>query len=300
MLLLEIAGITISLRSAVPLTLRALPPCYEQFVLGSGHCMTDSVIGINLELGPFPDTEHAKMIFDTEQSWSLLFDGKDYFVILRSAVLREPLWMVRFDRSCRDITIFCGEPSLTREDNRILALNPLSYPLDQILLMYILSQKQGALVHAAGMTLHGKGYIFPGRSGAGKSTMARLLYGRPESVMLSDDRIILRRHGSAVRAYGTPWPGDAGIAENRSARLDGIIFIRHGSSNRMKKLTPQEAWKMLMPVTSIPWYDEKTLSVVLQFCEELVSAIPAYELSFLPVSSAADFLADFLAARKGQ
>ena len=166
--------------------------------------------------------------------------------------------------------------------------------------MYLLSQKQGAIVHAAGMSMHGKGYIFPGRSGAGKSTVSRLLLSCETATMLSDDRIIIRKSDNAFRAFGTPWPGDAGIAENRSSELNGIFFIHHDSENSIKKLPPSEALRRLMPVTSIPWYDEKPMSDILQFCEDLVYAIPAYELFFRPDSSVADFMEKFLLSGPGQ
>jgi hypothetical protein len=280
--------------------LKNISPMYNHFIASSDRAAHGADVEIRLEVDNLPDTACLRKIFDTEESWTMFCEEDTFFLELKPPPLREPLWIARFDRRCRDITIFCGEPSLTREVNRIEALNPLSYPLDQVLLMHLLSQKQGAVVHAAGMTLHGSGYIFPGRSGAGKSTIARLLSGRHETGMLSDDRIIIRRHGDTFRAYGTPWPGDAGIAENVSAQLDGIIFIHHDSCNRMKELAPREAWKMLIPVTSIPWYDEKTLSDILRLCEDLVYNIPVYELYFRPDSTATDYLEEFLVSGTAQ
>jgi serine kinase of HPr protein (carbohydrate metabolism regulator) len=162
--------------------------------------------------------------------------------------------------------------------------------------MYILSQEQGLLVHAAGISMHDKGYIFPGRSGAGKSTLARLLASRDTASTLSDDRIIIRKRDNAFKAYGTPWPGEAGIAENVSDQLHGIFFIHHAGENRIKEVSSREALNRLLPVASIPWYDEKPMSDILKTCEDLVCTIPAYELHFTPDSSVADFLEKFLAS----
>lgn len=296
----EIAGFTFVVRSRSPLTVENSSPVYQQFIPASHHPDVDEVLEVWLELDNLPDTGRMRKIFDTEESWSMFFDEDSYFLELKPEPLQEPLWIVRFDSSFRNTTIYCGEPSLRRKHNRAAVLDPFGYPLDQILLMYLLAGKQGAIVHAAGMSMHGKGYIFPGRSGAGKSTVSRLLLGNDTATMLSDDRIIIRRRGNAFRAFGTPWPGDACIAVNRSSELGGIFFIHHASENSIKKMTPSEALKRILPVTSIPWYDEKPMSDILQFCEDLVYAVPAYELFFRPDDAVSDFMEKFLLAGSEQ
>jgi len=296
LLSMEIAGITFSLRSSTQLVLRNISPVYQQFISGPKHASADDEVEILLESANLPVTGKMRRMFDAEQAWSLFREGDTYFLELKPPPLQEPLWVVRFNAGFKSTVIYCGEPSLSRVNDRISVLNPLSYPIDQILLMYILSGRQGALLHAAGISVCGKGCIFPGRSGAGKSTISRLLLDREGVTMLSDDRIILRKFDSGFRAFGTPWPGDAGLAENISSRLGGIFFIHHDSENKIRELSPREALNLLMPVTSIPWYDEQPMSDILKTWEDLVYAVPAYELYFRPDSSAAVFLEEFLAS----
>ena len=50
---------------------------------------------------------------------------------------------------------------------------------------------ESAAIHASGLIFNGAGLLFVGHSGAGKSTMVKLL--RDESKILCDDRIIVRR-----------------------------------------------------------------------------------------------------------
>ena len=146
------------------------------------------------------------------------------------------------------------------------------------------------------MSINGRGYIFPGKSGAGKSTLSRLFLGRDTAEMLSDDRIIIRKIDGKFKAFGTPWAGDAGIAENKSFPLYGIFFIHHAEANMIKEIKPKEAMEKLMPVTSIPWFDRDVMPQILNFCEELVSNIPAYQLYFKPDTEVADFLDKFNAS----
>ena len=170
---------------------------------------------------------------------------------------------------------------MTGEGKARMLMNPFSYPLDQFLLVYVLAEREGALFHACSVDLDGKGYILPGRSGAGKSTISGIFESKGYSV-LSDDRVVVRKIGDAFRVFGTPWTGDAGIAENRALPLDGMLFVVHGEENRLVKISAKEAFERLIPVTSILWYDEKVLPSMLSFCEDLAMNMPAYDLYFRP------------------
>ncbi|MBU4491984.1 MAG: hypothetical protein KKD69_05930, partial [Euryarchaeota archaeon] len=52
--------------------------------------------------------------------------------------------------------------------------DPLGYPLNQILMIILLSRSKGALLHACGIYDRGSGYLFSGISGHGKSTIAKI------------------------------------------------------------------------------------------------------------------------------
>ena len=160
-------------------------------------------------------------------------------------------------------------------------MNPISYPLDQVLLMYALADREGIFMHAAAVESNGKGYIFPGKSGAGKSTISRFFAARGYS-LLSDDRIVVRKIDGEFYVFGTPWAGDAGIAENRKLPLGGIFFLRQSSENRVQEITPAETAERLMPVTSILWFDKQTVPGILSFCEDMVLHVPAYNIFFKP------------------
>ena len=103
----------------------------------------------------------------------------------------------------------------------MIVSNPVHYPLDQLLLMYTLAQREGALLHAAGVDIQGQGFIFPGKSGAGKSTLSRQLVVQKELEVLSDDRIVIRKIDGVFQAFGTPWPGDAGLPGPAAAAAHG-------------------------------------------------------------------------------
>jgi hypothetical protein len=252
------------------------------------------MIDICLELGSMPKTERLPRLFDSGESWFICKDDNHYFLALSHPASREkPIWVALFESSFKKTTVYCSERLVKKKGKGLVVSNPFHYPLDQLLLMYVLARKKGAILHAAGMVVNEKGYLFLGRSGAGKSTLVRLCSGRDGFDFLSDDRIVVRKERDGYRAYGTPWPGEAGIAANRGVSLSSMFFIYHGSENRIIEVSRKDALERLLPVISIPWYDRRVVEEILDFCDGLVSHIPAFELYFKPDTEVANVLGNF-------
>jgi len=250
-------------------------------------------IRIYPELPNLFDIEKLEKIFDTEQSWSMFRKGADCFIAINPQGFKtNPICVARFDSSLKEVQIYCNNAG-TGIDGKKSIINPFCYPLDRLLMMYILAKKEGAMLHAAGVIINGKGYIFPGSSGAGKSTLSRQFSSDKDSAVLTDERVIVRKFNGKIKVFGTPWPGEAGIAVNRSAPLSDIFFIHHGTENKIKEIKPGEALQRLLPVTSIPWYDPEIMTKILHFCEDLISRVSTYELYFTPDDRVIDFLEEF-------
>ena len=84
-----------------------------------------------------------------------------------------------------------------------------------------------ALFHSATVSLDGKGYMFLGKSGTGKSTHARLwLQNIPGTELMNDDNpaVRIKADGTAV-VYGTPWSGKTPCYRNISAPIGGIVLL---------------------------------------------------------------------------
>ena len=293
---IEISGIHFVVTCKDAVLLQNISDAYKSFY--RNKYSDAQVFNVTVSTGPgkLPHSENIKKIFDSEQSWSMFKDKDQYYLSLDpSAIFEKISCHAHFDNNITEATLY-SEISGRSVNGKTKVQNPFCYPLDQILLMYILAKRDGALIHAAGLSIHGRGFIFPGKSGAGKSTLSRLFLGRDNIGMLSDDRVVARKIKGLFEVFGTPWPGDAGIAENKNFPLSGIFFIHHADKNMIKEIKPKEAIERLMPVTSIPWYDEKTMSDILSFCEDLVFNVPAYELYFKPDSEVVDFFEKFVSA----
>jgi hypothetical protein len=292
---MDIAGVNFNISCRDSVILRDFPPIYQPFIKKTNSDSASITFNIRLELHDVPDTGNMKKIFDTDDSWSMYKHDNDYIIALNPPALKKQIvWLARFNESFSETVVYCSDLLKRETDSGIKVLSPVLYPLDQLLLIHILAQNQGALIHAAGIELRGNGYIFPGRSGAGKSTISSQFSKRRLFGLLSDDRIAVRKINNTFVAYGTPWAGEAGIAENKGATLSGIFFIHQGAENVIKEITRREAFERLMPVTSVPWYDEEIMTKVLSFCEDMVSGVAAYDLFFKPDSEIVDVLEKYL------
>lgn len=163
--------------------------------------------------------------------------------------------------------------------------------IDQFLIINLLSQNNGFLLHASGVALEGKGLCFVGRSGAGKSTLLNLFSDDVDRrSLLNDDRLALRHYGGLWRLFGTPWYGESRVSSSACAGLSAIFFIRQSKHNYVRKLSASEICPHLTVLSLLPYWDEEGVSRVLETYQHLIRTIPAFELGFLPDKSAVELI----------
>ncbi len=288
-----IGGVDIVVASAPSILLRIANPLYKKFFVADAVGGGSQRISLRIKNDQWPEYRHLEKIFDTQDSWSVHRDEKNYWLGLAPDREKNPLWVARFDRGARRVDLYCQAGPRQANGKRTMDL-PLVYPLDQLLLMYYFSGRQGLLAHTAGLVLKGKAFLFCGASGAGKSTISELLVRAKVGKVLSDERMIVREIAGQMIAFGTPWAGTAGIARAGRAPLSGVFFLKHGKKNRIEKLDASTAADRLLPMASIPWYDPDTAAPIITFAKRIFAGVPAWEFSFTPDSSAIDFFREFI------
>jgi hypothetical protein len=246
------------------------------------------------EMNALPSSAGLTEIFNGRGAWSIFRKDEEYLLVLNPSLAGGPECVVRFSPQSEKFLVYCGKMNIVEAAGGKKIRNPFTFPIDQIILMYYLAIKGGAVIHAAGIEINQRGYVFAGRSGAGKTTISRQFAAKKYSGMMSDDRVIIKKTEGIFRVFGTPWPGEGGIASNTSAPLHGIFFLSHEETNRIKELKPQKALEKLLPVVSIPWFDREIMPFVLDFCGSLVLNIPSYELFFKPDTEVVDFFEKFI------
>jgi hypothetical protein len=171
------------------------------------------------------------------------------------------------------------------------AVNPVEYPLDELLWIHRLAMGEGVEVHGCGVIApDGRGLLLTGHSGAGKSTSSRLWSRQSGARVLSDDRIILRREHDRIWMYGTPWHGDAGIAEADRAPLDGIFVLAHGRRNEVRPLSRTTASAELFARSFVPHHSSEAITFILEFFSKVTDCVPCFAYSFVPDVTAVEAL----------
>jgi hypothetical protein len=163
---------------------------------------------------------------------------------------------------------------------------PLTAPLDRVLFVNIITHGLGLMLHACGVVVDGKGYVFAGPSNAGKTTLARLWHAFSDATVLGDECLILRRKDDQFWVYGTPWVGEAGLFSPRGVPVEQIFFIEHGQQNLVSPISAGSAAKKLLAQSILTPYDAFAVEFGLDFCLDFVAAVPAYVLGFVPDQSA--------------
>jgi len=155
------------------------------------------------------------------------------------------------------------------------------YALDsllRVLLSWKLATRHGFLLHAATVVRAGKAYVFTGRSGAGKSTVASLA---PMGTVLTDEISLLRFENREWRAYGTPFWGEFRAAgANTSAPVRGLFRLVQAAENRVTPLRPVEMLRALLPNVLFFSAETEANRRLLKILSDAVDSISGYGLAF--------------------
>jgi hypothetical protein len=155
------------------------------------------------------------------------------------------------------------------------------YALDsllRILLTAVLLPRRGFLLHAASVVRDGRAYIFAGRSGAGKSTVASL---SPVGSVLTDEISLLRYSDGCWQAFGTPFWGEFRAAGmNRHFPIAGIYFLTQDCQDRFEPLSAKQILRALLPCVLFFSSEKRANEALLCTLLDLAERVPGYRLHF--------------------
>ena len=160
-----------------------------------------------------------------------------------------------------------------------------------LMIMFALAtaDKGTVLFHAAAVSYEGRGYMFLGPSGTGKSTHAslwqRYIVG---TALVNDDNPVVRidEDGTAT-VYGSPWSGKTPCYRNVSYPLSGIVVLSQAPYNKIQRLSGIYAYAALVESISGKRWDERIADGLHQTENALASSVPVWHLECLPDEAAA-------------
>ncbi len=157
---------------------------------------------------------------------------------------------------------------------------------NSLMIMYALATagKGTLLFHAAVVSQEGKGYLFLGTSGTGKSTHARLWLEHIRGTELVNDDNPVVRDGIV---YGSPWSGKTPCYRNVSVPIGGIVMLSQAPYNKIRRLKGIEAYVAVVESVGSKVWDNHIAESQHQTENTLVSTIPMWHLECLPDEEAA-------------
>jgi hypothetical protein len=245
-----------------------------------------------------PDEPGGEPIFDSGLPWQLARLGDEFVFTFRSAIGGSvPYKTARFNATFTVGDVRVYRPRFDRQLHD--TVNPLEYPLDELLMIHVLSQGRGVEVHACALVDGaGRAYVFAGQSGAGKSTLARLWVGHPGVKLLSDERIVLRTDRDPIAVYGTPWHGDALLASPLCGDLAGVFFLDHAPGNTVTPVTASLALARLFSCSFLPFHGAAPVNHTVTALERVVSRTRCYRLGFTPDASVIETLEPYVSGSR--
>ena len=144
-------------------------------------------------------------------------------------------------------------------------------------------------IHASAIRYRGRGVLFLGESGTGKSTHSRLWRENiPGTALLNDDSPILGLADGTVRVWGSPWSGKVPCYRNESCPVAAIVRLVQAPENQIRRLSPIEAFGALFPSTPPAFIrDTRLQDAVCTLLGQIIGLVPVYRLECRPDAEAA-------------
>ena len=252
---------------------------YESFLVGGDD---DCIFSVEL-IDTMPDTSDKQKVTTNCGALDLprfdLYDWKDLWLFEGAPTYEAP---VRF--------YLITDKAFSKARFRLLG-SPRFSVNTVMMLMYAFStsKKNTLLMHSSVTVKDGKGYLFLGKSGTGKSTHSQLwIENIGGCELLNDDNPILRiEPNGEIRVYGSPWSGKTPCYRNLDYPVGAIVDLHQAKTNEIHQLPIVRAYASLYVSCSGIRFLKEMADGLHSTIEKIVSLVPFYSLDCLPNAEAA-------------
>lgn len=139
------------------------------------------------------------------------------------------------------------------------------------------------LLHASVTRYEGRGNLFFGVSGTGKSTHSRLWHDFvPGSDLMNDDNPIIRIEDGRCLVYGSPWSGKTLCYRNVVAPVNALVRLEQFPENRIARIQALEAYASVIAAVSTIRWNHGIMSLLIPTIEYVAMNIPCFQLKCRP------------------
>lgn len=277
----QVAGVSFCIHFEDYAEGRALLPSYEPFFVEQTDAPRIFKLTINKDAVDLNEAGKKIGQFDNPDSSHdvyLLPDGGYKMIV--SNFRKEPAaaFITNADFSLIKVSLFGNKR------NWVFGLN------NAIMIAFAFSgaQKDLLLIHASVTMKDGKGYLFLGKSGTGKSTHSQLwLKHIPETELLNDDNPAVRLINDEVIVYGTPWSGKTPCYKNKQVPIGAFVKLEQYPENIIRREPPLKAFATLLTSTSSMLWDKPLYEKICNTVSAIAMLAPLFHLRCKPDEEAA-------------
>lgn len=266
-------------------------PSFQPFVANIAQA-ADIVISITVDNGYRPDRDavtEADRFFSSDLEYFLYTREDGGFIISFRDKARNPLGIIDLSSDFRNAVVAL----LTNGDNVVGS----SYAFSTAIMLaytFATANLSTIVIHSSAVKHKGKGYMFLGESGTGKSTHSQLwLKNVSDAELINDDNPIVRIEDTGnIMVYGSPWSGKTPCYKPMKAQVGALVGLHQSDKNKILRLQPVSAFvETFSSVATLiccrSCYDSIVRTVI-----RLSETVPFYSLECLPDDKAAILCAE--------
>jgi serine protease inhibitor len=116
--------------------------------------------------------------------------------------------------------------------------------------------------------------------------------------IINGDRPTLHINHTEIRAHGVPWDGKEQLFLQENYPVSTIVEVRQAKQNSIRKLSNNQAFKLLMKQCFIPMWDDNAKFQVIKTIRYISKNVTFYRIFSLPHESAVKLLDEILTNNK--
>lgn len=269
-------------KDLVEMGLRGFKPFATETTESDAHCTLHFIDSIDVTaLGDLRTLSESYIAdSDSDSAFYATDGGYLYSIISRNDNQQPALFYI--DSATNDV-ITDIKPS----DNISLAI--LRFGI-WVMFGTVLLKHNAVAIHSSVIVADGRGVLFLGESGTGKSTHTRLWRENIEGArLLNDDSPIVRIVDGEVRVYGSPWSGKTPCYKNEVYPMAGLCRLSQAPHNRITRLSNLRTIGALLPSCPPIFAHDTTLQdMICTTVGEIVRGTNGYHLECLPNKEASE------------
>lgn len=145
-------------------------------------------------------------------------------------------------------------------------------------------------IHSSLINYRGRGLLFLGPSGIGKTTQAELWQKYRGAQIINGDLAFVQKTENEFLGWGTPWHGSSPYCMNASVPVTALIVLKQAEKNSLRRLTGFSMVSEVSQSVFYPLWLEGGTELCLETLDALLRQIPVYELACRPDEASVSLL----------